>query len=275
MKYLTVWNLPPGAISTPPMARFSGNRWCATPKGVKLLGRWHGMSGQGVAITESEDPEGHVRVARAMVGPDGDDSHTLPGRRRRRRGIGGDGKTLRQATAQGRPAPALVSSHGGGARIGKSSRVEWITGPKFRRPVFFVAQRRETTGARSWKSSTTTTSCCCRASAAWTAAASATPSVQFGGRRFQLPVVPANMKTVIDESISEWLAANGYFYVMHRFDLDNVAYARACATRACTCRSARASRKPTSHVIDRWRPRAWVPTTSPSTSPTAMPTACA
>jgi len=24
---------------------------------VKLLGRWHGMSGQGVAITESEDPK--------------------------------------------------------------------------------------------------------------------------------------------------------------------------------------------------------------------------
>ena len=36
----------------------------------------------------------------------------------------------------------------------------------------------------------------------------------------------ANMKTVIDEPISEWLAANGYFYVMHRFDIDNVAYAK-------------------------------------------------
>ncbi len=51
-------------------------------------------------------------------------------------------------------------------------------------------------------------------------------STLFGPRRFELPVVPANMKTVIDEPISEWLAANGYFYVMHRFDLDNVAYAR-------------------------------------------------
>lgn len=52
------------------------------------------------------------------------------------------------------------------------------------------------------------------------------PGVEFGGRRFKLPVVPANMKTVLDESIAEWLAANGYFYVMHRFDLDNVAFAR-------------------------------------------------
>ena len=51
-------------------------------------------------------------------------------------------------------------------------------------------------------------------------------SVQFGDHRFKLPVVPANMKTVVDEPITEWLAANGYFYVMHRFDIDNVAYAR-------------------------------------------------
>ena len=52
------------------------------------------------------------------------------------------------------------------------------------------------------------------------------PSVTFGGRRFALPVVPANMKTVVDEPICRWLATNGYFYVMHRFDLDNVAFAR-------------------------------------------------
>jgi GMP reductase len=52
------------------------------------------------------------------------------------------------------------------------------------------------------------------------------PSIEFGGRRFALPVVPANMKTVVDEPIAQFLAANGFFYVMHRFDLDNVAFAR-------------------------------------------------
>ena len=52
-------------------------------------------------------------------------------------------------------------------------------------------------------------------------------SVTLGTRSFKLPVVPANMKTVVDESICEYLARNGYFYVMHRFDLDNVAYVRA------------------------------------------------
>jgi len=51
-------------------------------------------------------------------------------------------------------------------------------------------------------------------------------SVAFGPRRFKLPVVPANMKTVVDAPLTEWLAANGYFYVMHRFDLDAVAYTR-------------------------------------------------
>lgn len=51
-------------------------------------------------------------------------------------------------------------------------------------------------------------------------------SVEFGGRRFALPVVPSNMKTVVDEPISEMLARSGHFYVMHRFDLDNVAYAK-------------------------------------------------
>lgn len=51
-------------------------------------------------------------------------------------------------------------------------------------------------------------------------------SVEFGGRRFKLPVVPSNMKTVVDEKVCAWLAANGYFYVMHRFDLDNVAFVR-------------------------------------------------
>jgi GMP reductase len=52
------------------------------------------------------------------------------------------------------------------------------------------------------------------------------PAWSLGGRRFKLPVVPANMKTVVDEKICLWLAKNGYFYVMHRFDLDNVAFVR-------------------------------------------------
>ena len=55
-------------------------------------------------------------------------------------------------------------------------------------------------------------------------------SVELGGRSFRMPVVPANMKTVVDETISLWLAQNGYFYVMHRFDLDNVQFVRRMHT---------------------------------------------
>ena len=50
--------------------------------------------------------------------------------------------------------------------------------------------------------------------------------VELGGRSFKLPVVPANMKTVVDEQICCHLAQNGFFYVMHRFDIDNVAFTR-------------------------------------------------
>lgn len=45
----------------------------------------------------------------------------------------------------------------------------------------------------------------------------ADPSIQFGPRRFKIPVVPANMESVIDEPLAVWLASHDYFYVMHRF----------------------------------------------------------
>ena len=43
-------------------------------------------------------------------------------------------------------------------------------------------------------------------------------TVQFGKYSFKMPVVPANMQTIVDEDLSMWLAENGYFYVMHRFE---------------------------------------------------------
>ena len=44
--------------------------------------------------------------------------------------------------------------------------------------------------------------------------------VKFLGKEFRLPVVPANMSSVINEGIAHYLSENGYFYIMHRF-LDN------------------------------------------------------
>ena len=43
-------------------------------------------------------------------------------------------------------------------------------------------------------------------------------SVTLGPMTFKIPVVPANMATVIDESLAHVLANNQYFYVMHRFE---------------------------------------------------------
>ena len=43
-------------------------------------------------------------------------------------------------------------------------------------------------------------------------------TVQFGPKTFKLPVVPANMQTVMNESLAEWFAENDYFYIMHRFN---------------------------------------------------------
>ena len=101
------------------------------------------------------------------------------------------------------------------------------------------------------------------------------PSAGVRPRRFALPVVPANMKTVVDEPIAEWLAANGFFYVMHRFDVDNVAYAKSDA-RQGPVRLDQLGRQAARLRGDRprWRAKASAPTTSRSTSPTATPTPC-
>ncbi len=45
-------------------------------------------------------------------------------------------------------------------------------------------------------------------------------TVKLGNREFKMPVVPANMQTIIDENIAEYLAERDYFYIMHRFDED-------------------------------------------------------
>ena len=46
-------------------------------------------------------------------------------------------------------------------------------------------------------------------------------SCKLGPMTFKLPVVPANMKSVIDEDLCRQLSESGYFYIMHRFGIDN------------------------------------------------------
>ena len=45
----------------------------------------------------------------------------------------------------------------------------------------------------------------------------ADPSVNFLGKKFTLPIIPANMQSVIDMNLSKSLSEDGYFYIMHRF----------------------------------------------------------
>lgn len=45
-------------------------------------------------------------------------------------------------------------------------------------------------------------------------------SIVLGKCKFRNPVIPANMESVIDEDLAKKLANNGYFYIMHRFNID-------------------------------------------------------
>ena len=45
-------------------------------------------------------------------------------------------------------------------------------------------------------------------------------SVYLCGRKYNLPIIPANMKSVIDMNLAKWMSHCNYFYIMHRFDRD-------------------------------------------------------
>lgn len=47
-------------------------------------------------------------------------------------------------------------------------------------------------------------------------------SIVFGNFKFKMPIVPANMECIINEDLAIKLASNGYFYIMHRFDINQI-----------------------------------------------------
>jgi GMP reductase len=53
------------------------------------------------------------------------------------------------------------------------------------------------------------------------------PSVSIGGMRFKTPVIPSNMKSVVNENTCEFLARKGWFYIMHRFGIDNCVFTKS------------------------------------------------
>lgn len=46
----------------------------------------------------------------------------------------------------------------------------------------------------------------------------------FGGHNFKLPIVPANMESIISVDLAIKLASKGYFYILHRFNIDEVSF---------------------------------------------------
>ena len=50
--------------------------------------------------------------------------------------------------------------------------------------------------------------------------------MSLGGRVFDLPIIPANMSTIVDERTCMFLASRNLFYVMHRFDVDAVEFTK-------------------------------------------------
>jgi GMP reductase len=47
-------------------------------------------------------------------------------------------------------------------------------------------------------------------------------AIKLGNHVFGIPVIPANMKSIVDISTCKFLARKGIFYIMHRFDVDVV-----------------------------------------------------
>jgi Domain of unknown function (DUF3303) len=59
MKFIITYTVTQGTFNAA-VARFLETGG-APPEGVKMLGRWHGMNGQGFAISESSDPKAMYR----------------------------------------------------------------------------------------------------------------------------------------------------------------------------------------------------------------------
>ncbi|MBP1525525.1 MAG: GMP reductase [Spiroplasma ixodetis] len=52
-------------------------------------------------------------------------------------------------------------------------------------------------------------------------------SVKLNGFTFKIPIIPANMSAVINQELCIWSAKNNYFYVMHRFNIDQIKFIKS------------------------------------------------
>lgn len=56
-------------------------------------------------------------------------------------------------------------------------------------------------------------------------------TVEFGSHIFALPIIPANMSSIVDENTCIWLAERNMFYIMHRFNVDTIGFIRTMRNR--------------------------------------------
>ena len=60
-------------------------------------------------------------------------------------------------------------------------------------------------------------------------------SCKFGNQSFNLPVVPANMKTVINEELAKMMSDANFFYIMHRFGISNYEFVKTTNKQNLKC----------------------------------------
>lgn len=76
------------------------------------------------------------------------------------------------------------------------------------------------------------------------------PSDPFLYKRFyKLPIIPANMKCVIDEQLAYWMSVNSYFYIMHRFGVDNLKFVKDAVAQNLPTISISVGVKPEDYVL--------------------------
>ena len=58
-------------------------------------------------------------------------------------------------------------------------------------------------------------------------------SIKLGNKTFKIPIVPANMKTILNEDMALEFAKNNYFYILHRFEVDTMGFIKKARSQNC------------------------------------------
>jgi GMP reductase len=82
-------------------------------------------------------------------------------------------------------------------------------------------------------------------------------SITFGGRKFEVPVVAANMKSVVDEKTCEMFARINWFYIMHRFTITLVEFYEYMTSRGLYTSGSIGVNEDTYQQLNELKARGW------------------